>query len=62
MEFLEEQYRVAQKLVNTKYCLVLTGMFIYKLTGQFVELYQRCELNMGVLISNIFFLCKFNEQ
>jgi hypothetical protein len=35
-----DKYRVAQKLVSLKYSLLLTGMFIFKPTSQFVERYH----------------------
>jgi hypothetical protein len=46
-------HRVAQKSVNRKYSLVITGMFRFKLFSQFVERYRSvvsCVLNMEDLI------------
>jgi hypothetical protein len=56
MEFLEEECRVTQKLVNVKCYLVFMGIFIFKPASQFVELYQHCVLIMEVLISNCFYV------
>jgi hypothetical protein len=53
---------MAQKSVNLKHSLVLTGMFIFEPGSQFVERYHSvasCALNMEGLIPNNF--CKLNK-
>jgi hypothetical protein len=53
---------VAQKSVNLKHSLVVTGMFRFKPATQFVERYHSvvsCALNTEDLISNNF--CKFSS-
>jgi hypothetical protein len=50
-------YRVAQKSVNLKHSLVITGMFRFKPATQFVERYHSgvsCAMNSEDLISNNF--------
>jgi hypothetical protein len=54
---------VAQKSVNLKHYVVLTGMFRFKPASQFVEPYHNavsCAVNMENLISNRF--CKFSKK
>jgi hypothetical protein len=52
-DLLNRKYRLGKRSVNLKYFLVLTGMFRFKLTSQFVERYHsifNCALNMEDLI------------
>jgi hypothetical protein len=54
---------MVQKSVNLKYSLVLTEMFIFKPTSQFVKCHHSvvsCALNVEYLISNKFFFCIFD--
>jgi hypothetical protein len=56
------KYRVVQKSVKLKYSVVLTVMFRFKVTSQFVERYRSaviCAVDMEVLILNNF--CKFSK-
>jgi hypothetical protein len=49
------KYKVAQESVNLKHSLVLSGMFTYESSSQFVERYHSifsCALSMEDIISN----------
>jgi hypothetical protein len=58
-------YRVAQKTVNLKYFLLLTGMFGFKLASQFSERYHSvvsCAPHMEDLVSNNFVNSSSNKE